>query len=228
MPLSLYYRFFSTGFTKLATDPAVLPIKCYLDGRGERTVPSGSVHSLPSIPWHTRSVFPSVWMLVWLRTSWSSSRSETSSSSSGVCKEKRRAKLDIGNVICWRLSGETVWSIFQKGNLQFLCNSPMLPLSIRLREIKTYIFAKTHTQIVRESIFIKVEKWKLKYMFWWMGIVWYICMPFILSSNIVRKLNHKWFELQRQLYKWLGFFVHFSFNFSLNTYCSGISCKEIP
>lgn len=38
----------------------------------------------------TRSVFPSVWMLAWLRTSWSSSRSETSSSSSGVCGNKAR------------------------------------------------------------------------------------------------------------------------------------------
>lgn len=39
---------------------------------------------------HTLSVFPSVWILVRLRASWSSSRSDTSSSSSGVWEKEYR------------------------------------------------------------------------------------------------------------------------------------------
>ena len=59
----------------------------------------------------TRSVFPSVWTLVWLRTSWSSSRSETSSSSSGVYKKKAKH-------CWWKCKMVTRLAVHQKGSTE--------------------------------------------------------------------------------------------------------------
>lgn len=57
-------------------------------------------------------------------------------------------------------SWKTDWECLKKVNIGFLYDPAILLLGVSPRDLKTYVYIKTYTQMFRAALFIIPKKWK--------------------------------------------------------------------